>query len=213
VSQPKPLHRLVGLAPRDRPFYALYERAGDNIERATRLLEDHIRSWPDASPEIRLAITECEHEGDRITHDIMHHLHTKAFTPLPSREAHELASELDDVVDFAEEAADLFHLYRIEAPTDQAVELAEILRRAGAEIAAAMHKLSQPRETRSHTVTIDGLEHDGDRAVRAAIAALFDGGIDPMVVIRMKDVYERLENAIDACDDVAHTLEGLRHTV
>jgi uncharacterized protein len=213
VTEARRFQRLIGLAPGYRAFYELFRKAGDNVERVTGLLDDHIRSWPDADPQVRLAITECEHEGDRITHDIMRQLYTKAFTPLPAREAHELASELDDVVDFAEEAADLFHLYRIEAPTDHAIELAGILRRAGAEVAQAMRKLSKPRETRPHTVAIDTIEHDGDRAIRAAIATLFDHGIDPMVVIRLKDVYERLEDAIDACDDVAHTLEGLRHAV
>lgn len=117
---------------------------------------------------------------------------------------------MDDVVDFTEEAADFFRLYRIEAPTDHAIDLAG---RAGIDVAAAMQKLNRPAETRPHAVAIDELEHDGDRVVRSAVAGLFAREIDPMLVIRLKDVYEGLEDAIDACDDIAHTLEGLRHAV
>ena len=213
MTQARRFHRFLGLRPHDRAFYDLYRRAGANIERVTGLLVDYIEAWPDADPEIRLAITDCEHECDRITHDIMNYLHTKAVAPIPVREAHALASQLDDVVDFADEAAEYFRLYRIEAPTDQAIELAGILRRAGKEVSAAMQKLNRPAETRPHGIVLDDLEHEGDRVVRSAIAGLFDRGIDPMVVLRLKDVYERLEDAIDACDDIAHTLDGLRHVV
>jgi uncharacterized protein len=213
VTRTRRLQRFLGPGPYDRAFYDLYRRAGENIERVTGLLDDYIQAWPDADPQVRLTITDCEHEGDRITHDIMHYLHTRTVTPIPVREAHVLASQLDDVVDFAEEVADFFRLYRIEAPTDGAIELAGVLRRAGIEVAAAMRTLNRPAETRPHAIAIDNLEHEGDRMVRSAVAGLFERGIDPMVVIRLKDVYERLEDAIDACDDIAHTLDGLRHAV
>lgn len=207
------IRRLLGLGGHDRVFYELYGRAGDNVERVTQLLEEYTREWPDVDPAVRLAITDCEHEGDRLTHAIMHLLQTRAVTPLPVREAHALASQLDDVVDFADEAADYFRLYRIEAPTEPAIELAGLLATAGVEVAAAMHRLNRPADTRPHAVTIDDLEHEGDRVVRRAIAGLFERGIDPMAVMRLKDLYERLEDAIDACDDIAHTLDGLRHAV
>ncbi|MGZ8704868.1 MAG: DUF47 domain-containing protein [Aeromicrobium sp.] len=196
-------------APRYQAFYGLFRQAGDNLGCATELLQRLMRNWPDGSAGLRREILDREHEGDRITHDLIHHLQVRAFTPFDSRDVHKLASQLDDIVDLAEEVADFMGLYSVEAPTDQGVELAGILHCASREVAAAMRTLHDPPALRRHAVAIDRLEDEGDRVEREALASLFQGGIDPMVVIRWKDLYERLEAAIDACDHVANTLNGL----
>jgi uncharacterized protein Yka (UPF0111/DUF47 family) len=196
-------------APRYETFYALFERAGTNLEQATALLAKLVEEWPDDGPRLRLELKELETQGDRITHDVMHHLNTKAATPFPLADAHELISELDDVVDLAEEVADFMGLYRIEAATEQAIDLANVLHQAAPELAAALGSLNRPQELRPRIVAIHDLEHEGDRLERGALSSLFDGGIDPMVVIRWKDIYERLEEAIDACRHAGNTLEGL----
>jgi uncharacterized protein Yka (UPF0111/DUF47 family) len=196
-------------APRYGSFYTLFERAGANVERATGLLAKLVTDWPDDGNRMRLELKELETEGDRITHDVIHHLNVKAATPFPIADAHALISELDDVVDLAEEVADFMGLYRIEAATEQAIELADVLHKAGRELAAAMGTLRHPERLRPHIVAIQELEREGDRLERDALSSLFDGGIDPMVVIRWKDLYERLEEAIDACRHAANTLEGL----
>ena len=196
-------------APRYGSFYTLFERAGANVERATGLLAKLVTDWPDDGNRLRLELKELETEGDRITHDVIHHLNVKAATPFPIADAHALISELDDVVDLAEEVADFMGLYRIEAATEQAIELAEVLHKAGRELAAAMGTLRHPERLRPQIVAIQELEREGDRLERDALSSLFDGGIDPMVVIRWKDLYERLEEAIDACRHAANTLEGL----
>jgi uncharacterized protein Yka (UPF0111/DUF47 family) len=204
--------RVLGLfatAPRYDSFYQLFEDAGANVEQATTLLARLIAEWPDDGPRLRLELKELETRGDQITHDVMHHLNMKAATPFPVADAHVLASQLDDVVDLAEEVADYMGLYRIEAATEQAIALAAVLERAGRELAAALRLLRRPQELRPRIVTVSELEHEGDRLARGALASLFDGGIDPMVVIRWKDIYLRLESAIDACHRVANTLEGL----
>jgi uncharacterized protein len=204
--------RVLGLlasAPRYGSFYALFERAGANVEQATQLLATLIRDWPDDGARLRFDLKELETQGDRITHDVIHHLNTRAATPFPVADAHMLISQLDDVVDLAEEVADFMGLYRIEAPTEQAIALADVLSLAGRELAAALGSLSRPRDMRPQLASIQELEHEGDRLEREALRSLFDGGIDPMVVIRWKDIYERLEEAIDACRHVANTLEGL----
>ena len=100
-------------------------------------------------------------------------------------------------------------LYRIEAATEQAIALAEVLHGAGREVAAALGSLREPHQLRARVITLYDLEHEGDRLERDALTSLFDGGIDPMVVIRWKDIYERLEQAIDACRHVGNTLESL----
>ena len=200
---------MLSSAPRYGSFYELFERAGANVEHATRLLATLMRDWPDDGARLRFELKELETEGDRITHDVMHHLNIRAATPFSVADAHVLASELDDVVDLAEEVADFMGLYRIEAPTEQAIALADVLSSAGRELAAALRTLPRPLDLRPHVVAIQELEHEGDRLERDALSSLFDRGIDPMVVIRWKDIYERLEEAIDACRHVANTLEGL----
>jgi predicted phosphate transport protein (TIGR00153 family) len=200
---------LFGTGPRYREFYELFRRAGANVEQTTALLAELMNTWPDDGPRLRHELKELEHEGDRLTHEVIHHLNVKAATPFPAAEAHTLISELDDVVDFAEEVADFMGLYRVEAPTDQAIELTRILHASGLELAAALTSLHQLPALHPHVVEINRLEDDGDRVERQALTMLFDGGIDPMVVIRWKDIYERLEAGIDASAHVANTLEGL----
>ena len=131
------------------------------------------------------------------------------MTPLDREDIHALAAAIDDVVDYAEETADVMGLYKIEAPMEQAVELTGVLRDAGREVAAALGKLDSLSEVTPHLIEVDRLEDEGDRISRQALVSLFEGGIDPMVVIRWKDVFERLEEAIDACEHVAHILEGI----
>jgi uncharacterized protein len=196
-------------APRYESFYALFEQAGANVEQATGLLAKLVTDWPDDGPRLRFELKELETAGDRITHDLIHHLNVKAATPFPVADAHALISDVDDVVDLAEEVADFMGLYRVEAATEQAIDLAEVLHRAGQELAAALESLRSPERLRPHIVAIHELEREGDRLERDALSSLFDGGIDPMVVIRWKDLYERLEEAIDACRHAGNTLEGL----
>jgi len=200
---------MFGIAPRYDVFYGLFDSAGANVERATSMLARLVAEWPDDGPRRRLELKELETHGDRITHDIIHHLNVKAATPVPAADAHELISEVDDIVDLAEEVADFMGLYRIEAATEQAIALAAVLELAGREVALALASLRKPEELRARVTALYDLEHEGDRLERDALTSLFDGGIDPMVVIRWKDIYERLEAAIDACRHAGNTLESL----
>ena len=196
------------IAPRDREFFDLFEEAGGNILRATGLLEEMLRDFPERS-ELARDILICEQDGDRITHDIIQRLNQTFVTPIDREDIYELASALDDVVDYTEEVADYLGLYKIEAPMSQAQELARVLHAAGRQISEAMPRLRGFRDISHYTVEINRLENDGDRFTREAIASLFDTGIDPMVVIRWKDIFERLEEAIDATEHVANILQGI----
>ena len=146
---------------------------------------------------------------DEITHDIIRRLNETFVTPIDREDIYALASALDDIVDYTEEAADYLGLYKIEAPMEQAQRLAHVLLQASRSIAEAMPRLRSFEDISHYTVEINRLENDGDRITREAMASLFDNGIDPMVVIRWKDIYERLENAIDATERVANILEGI----
>ena len=195
-------------APKDRVFFGLFEESAANVLRAAELLDEMLRSFPDQKGCAR-AILLCEQEGDRITYDIIQRLNATFVTPIDREDILELASGLDDIVDLTEEVADYLGLYRIEAPMEQAQRLAHILLQASRQIAEAMPRLRDFKDMDHYTIEIHRLENDGDRIVREAVASLFEGGIDPMVVIRWKDIYERLESAIDSTERAAYILEGI----
>ena len=192
----------------DREFFDLLEEAGANIVRAADLLDQVFSDWPDHPERVR-EIFDVEQHGDRIIHDLIRKLNSTFVTPIDREDILQLASGLDDIVDYIEEAADYLVLYKIEAPMEQALRLTAVLVSAAHEIAAAMPKLRSFRDISANTIEINRLENDGDRISREAVASLFDGGIDPMVVIRWKDIFERLEAAIDATERVANILEGI----
>jgi uncharacterized protein len=195
-------------APRDRVFFELFEEAGQNILHAADLLDRMLRNYPD-SKDLARDILICEQEGDRITHDIISRLNHTFVTPIDREDILALASALDDIVDFTEEVADYLGLYKIEAPMDQAIRLAHVLLLASGQVAEAIPRLRGFRDLSHYTVEINRLENEGDRITREAIASLFQNGIDPMVVICWKDLFERLEEAIDAAEHVANILEGI----
>jgi predicted phosphate transport protein (TIGR00153 family) len=194
--------------PNDREFFDLFEEAAGNIVRAADLLDQMLGSYPERASLAR-DILLCEQEGDRITHDIIQRLNQTFVTPIDREDIYELASGLDDIVDYTEEVADYMGLYKIEAPMVQGQSLAHILLQASRQIAEAMPRMRTFKDISHYTVEINRLENDGDRVSREAMASLFDTGIDPMVVIRWKDLFERLEAAIDATEKVANILEGI----
>ena len=202
--------RLFGRGrPPDPRLLDLLEEAGRNAERASGLLRDMLVEFPERS-DLARDVLLCEQEGDRITHDVMQRLNANG-TPIGVErgDAHALAGAIDDVVDHAEETADHLGLYGIEAPMEQAVEMSNVLVGAAGALTRAIGSFRGSNELAPHLVEIHQFENEGDRVSRDAIAALFTGHIDPMVVIRWKDVFESLEEAVDACETAAHVLEGM----
>jgi uncharacterized protein len=195
-------------APREREFFDLFEEAAENIVRAAEMLERMLDRWPDHG-ELARDVIVCEQEGDRITHDIIQRLNKTFVTPIDREDIYNLASVLDDIVDLIEEVSDFLGLYRIEAPMAQAQELARILHQATRQLAGAMPRLRTFADMSHYTMEVNRLENDGDRVVREALASLFERGIDPMMVIRWKDIFERLEDGIDATERAANILEGV----
>ncbi len=192
----------------DREFFDLFERAGMNIVRAAELLDEMLARYPETA-DLARDILACEHDGDRLTHDVINHLNQTFVTPIDREDILQLASALDDIVDYTEEVADYLGLYKIEAPMAQAQRLAGVLRDATRQLAAAIRLIRDFKDIADHMVEVHRLENEGDRITREAIASLFETGIDPMVVIRWKDIFERLENAIDSTERAAFILEGI----
>jgi predicted phosphate transport protein (TIGR00153 family) len=195
-------------APKEREFFDLFEEAGNNCLLAAELLEKMLAQWPDHG-ELGREVVICEQEGDRITHDIIQRLNQTFVTPFDREDIIALASGLDDIVDFIEEVADFLSLYRIEAPMDQAQEMARVLHEATRAIAQAIPRLRTLKDIHHYTVEVNRLENEGDRMLRSALAALYALGIDPMMVIRWTDIFERHEDAIDSTETAVNIMEGI----
>src|ERR1700761_4263954 len=196
--------------PFDSVLMELVEEAGRNVQRCGLLLRELLVDYPEHAT-LAQDLKVCEQEGDRITHDIIHRLagRGRVGAPFDAGDGYALATALDDIVDHSEQAAAHLGLYGVEAPMEQAVEFAEVLVGAGEQIAQALRSLRTGTELGPHLVEIHRLENEGDRLQRDGVASLFAGGVDPMVVIRWKDIFESLEAAVDACETVAHVLEGI----
>jgi uncharacterized protein Yka (UPF0111/DUF47 family) len=193
----------------DPQLLGLFEESGRNAQRVALLIRDMLADFPEQAGLSR-DILLCEQEGDRIAHDILHRVaESDGRGPFESADAHALASALDDIIDFTEEGADRLVLYGVEAPMEQAQEMATVLVAATEQVAQALRRLRADGDLSPFLVEIHRLENEGDRLQRSAMASLFVNGIDPMLVIRWKDIFESLEQAVDACETVAHVLEGI----
>jgi uncharacterized protein Yka (UPF0111/DUF47 family) len=196
----------------DSKVLELFEEAGRNVQRSTLVLRDLVADYPERA-DLARDLFLCEQEGDRIAHDIIHRLNGEGVgrlrLPFDPRDGYLLATTVDDIVDYAEQTGDEFGIYHVEAPMEQAGQMADVLVGCGEQVALALRGLRTGAELATYLVEIHRLENEGDRISRDAVASLFQTGIDPMVVIRWKDIFEALEASIDACESVAHVLEGI----
>ena len=196
------------LIPREERFFDLFVEDAENVLGGARQLEAMLRTYDE--PEARAAeIRATEHRGDEISHDIGHRLESTFVTPFDREDIYALISGLDDVLDFIEETADTFVLYRIEAPTAIAVEQASIIVKQVEQIHDALANLKGFKGLEKYWIEVHRLEHEGDRIVRAAIAGLFNDSRDPVEVIKWKDVYGLLEETVDKAEDVANIIERI----
>jgi len=195
----------------DPELLALFEESARNVQRCSLLLRDLLTDYPEQAPLAR-DILLCEQEGDRIAHDILHRLAGNGNgrrAALDAADVHALAGALDDIVDYAEEAADQLGLYGVEAPMEQAQRMTVVLVDTSDRVAESLGRLRAGDDLAVDLMEIHRLENEADRIVRAGVASLFAAGIDPMTVIRWKDIYDTLESAVDACETVANVLEGI----
>jgi uncharacterized protein len=194
----------------DPVLLELFEESGRNVQRASLLLRDMLAEYPERAGLARDLLLS-EQEGDRIAHDILHRLAQDGQRrgALDSADVHALAGALDDIVDYAEETGDRLGLYGVEASMEQAQQIAEVLVGAAEHVAAALRGLRGGHDMSEHLVAIHRLENEADRLQREAVASLFATGVDPMIVIRWKDIFDSLEASVDACETAANVLEGI----
>ena len=200
--------------PREESFFDLFEAAGDNLAEASRLLLDMVEDFVD--PEMKAKrVTDCEHEGDRLTHAILSRLNSTFVTPFDREDIYALAGNLDDVVDSLEAAADMLVLHRITEPLGIVVQQARLVHKACNETARGLkylRKLNQ-EPLRSYWVRINELENEGDRLYRHARAELYSFNVESehpaRYLLMWKDIVDEIEQALDELEHVAHTVESI----
>jgi predicted phosphate transport protein (TIGR00153 family) len=199
----------ISLTPRTAEFFTLFARAGENALEVARLVERRFREHPN-SDVTQEQVKRVETEGDGITRELITLLNTQYITPFDRDDIFLLATEIDDVVDYLEEASDLLGLYGLEMPSPHANEQCAVIVRACEQLSIACDNLKGMRGVQEALVEVKRHEDDGDRIRRDALASLFSGnGADPLVVIRWKDIYEALERALDACETAANVLGNI----
>lgn len=197
------------LTPRTTEFYDLFTKAGENALQAARYAEIRFREFPNSSI-TQADVKAIETNGDQITHDLINLLNTQYMTPFDREDIYELATALDDVVDYIEESTELLDLYGVETPTKQAVEQCRILVLAVEQLALALSRLKGMRGVQQAIVELKRFEDEADRVVHDAIGALFrNDKIDPLIVIRWKDIYDSLEQAIDSAEHAANVIANV----
>ncbi len=197
--------------PRETKFFDLFEESAQNVVKAAQGLKKLVDEWKNIEGEVA-QITELEHQGDTITHQIMAQLNRTFVTPFDREDIALLGHTLDDVTDFIHAAADAMLIYKVDQPSQRAKELADIIVQAAAEVERAMPELRHRAELRQITtrcVEINRLENMADRIFRSAMAELFDNTTDLAQVIKWREIYEHMESATDRCEDVANVLEGV----
>jgi predicted phosphate transport protein (TIGR00153 family) len=202
-----------GAKPPQAEIFELLRCAGRNASAAGQLVEELLRAWPEDRG-IREQITRLEHEGDRLTHKVVNSLRLSKLSPFDREDIFALAGAIDDVVDDIEEVSEQLAVKRVEAPMEQAQALAGVLRDCARELCAALEDLEGLDGVDEHLDTVRSLEQEGDRIYRGAVASLFSGSIDPMFVLRWKDIYDALEEAIDRSRSAANSIESIvvKHT-
>jgi predicted phosphate transport protein (TIGR00153 family) len=196
--------------PREQKFFDLFEQSAANIIKAAKALKEMLDTWQFIDSRVA-EITELEHEGDSITHQIISLLHRTFVTPFDREDIAMLAHTMDDVLDFIHSTADAMFIYKITNPSDRAKELAGVIVLAAVELEKAVcclrHK-NQFKQMLEKCVEINRLENAADRIYRAAIGELFDNA-DMKHVIKWREIYEHMETATDRAEDVADVLEGV----
>ena len=200
---------MFNLIPREVRFFDYFERQSEHIIKAADLLKKLTYDFRDARAKA-FAIKEVEHQGDLVTHEIVKKLNTTFITPIDREDIHDLATRLDDVLDYIEAAAERLVVYRIKEPTSACRAMADVI----VATAAATDRTIRCLRTmdpgfHEHAVEVNRLENSADNLLRDSLAALFDEQGDPIEVIKWKEIYETLESVTDRCEDVVNVIEGI----
>ncbi len=202
---------MIRLLPRQDTFFDMFEKQVDMVNDAAHRLHELVTDYKDVE-DAAFKLRAMEHDADEVAHTIMNKLNMTFVTPLDREDIHELASALDDIMDFVEAAVDRMALYEVARPTDEAIKLCSILAQATEETVKAVYglrDLRKPEIVREACVAINRLENEGDQANRMALSKLFQMHDDPIEALKWREIYDQIETAIDECEDVADIIESV----
>jgi len=199
---------MVRLIPRETKFFDMFAEVANNLVSGAQVLSDFLHHYDyQKLPHMVEKIKEIEHHGDEMTHRILVKLNQTFITPFDREDIHMLTSSLDDVLDFINGASDRLLTYKITTPSPSAKVLAAIILKQSEELRKAVSMLGRNGKLMEHCVEVNRLENEADQVAREAIGRLFDGGHDPITLIKLKELLEILETATDKAEDVANVLE------
>lgn len=199
----------LSLIPQKREFFELYNRAAENNGAIAERLIELLDRFPDGADDLVREVKELEHEGDRLTHELVDLLNRTFVTPFDRDDMYRLAGALDDICDHIDEAAGRIVSYGVVEIREQARGQAQVIRRAAGKLAEAIGGLEEFKESKRELIELRELEDEGDRLAHDGVSSLFSGDHDPLTVIRWKDIHEGLEEAVDACENAADVLEAI----
>jgi uncharacterized protein len=195
--------------PQNREFFTLLAASSTNAVDIARLLTQLLDGFPDTGVELIKRIKDVEHKGDGLTRSVVDLLNRTFVTPFDRDDIYRLANALDDICDHVDEAADDLALLGVKVVSPAARAQADVILRSAIELADAVALLDGFKDSSKQLIALRELEDEGDRLVRDAVASLFRSGQDAISIIRWKDIYERLEAAVDACENAADVLEAI----
>jgi uncharacterized protein len=196
------------ITPQDDSFFELFEKLAGKVSEGAAELLDLLKNYSDLDRRVG-KILDIEHQGDELTHQVMKRVNTSFVTPFDREDIHQLATNLDDVLDHIEAAAEYLQLHKIDDPLPQMVSLSETLSEAAGKTSEAMPGLRKMKNLEEYWIEINRLENEGDRFYRRTIAELFSGDYKAMDVLKSKEIIEEIEQAIDCLEDVANTVETI----
>jgi uncharacterized protein len=199
----------LSLIPQKREFFALYNRSAENIAAITDRLIELLERFPADADDLVREVKALEHEGDRLTHELVDLLNRTFVTPFDRDDMYRLAGALDDICDHVDEAAGRIVSYGVTEIRLHAREQAQVIRRSAGKLADAVALLEGFQDSRGHLDELRELEDVGDRILHDSVSSLFMARADPLEVIRWKDIHESLEEAVDACGYAANVLEAI----
>jgi len=199
----------MSLVPQKREFFALYNRGAENAVAIAEALIHLLETFPEGTDAGVRRIKELEHEGDRLTHEVIDLLNRTFVTPFDRDDMYRLATALDDVCDFVDDAAGKIAGYGVREVRRPATEQARVIHSSAGKLREAIAELEGFKDSRRELIELRELEDVGDRIAREAISELFSGGVDAIELVRWKDIYEQLEEAVDACENAADVLEAI----
>jgi uncharacterized protein len=196
------------ILPRDEQFYAMFTELAVRLTASATLLHELFRSPGELDAKVG-KIKVLEHEADNITHDIIDRIDRTFVTPFDREDIHQLASELDDVIDLIDGTARRATIFRIQKTRPAAVTLAEVLQRAAEGVEEGVRDMKNAKHVYSISEKLKVLEEEGDAVYHEAMGALFAEGGDALEVVKWKDLYDKLEDALDQCEDVGNVLQSI----